>query len=1726
MRTEGYCQPLIGGYLLKVNRLVLSDGTTYCVDLVHSKFAHHLIAITRGEAVTKKYNCFSNFQATTWKGLSEISIKNFGECIDIPFKVICGVYKYLRTLNKPDTQSAIAKMSQLLPDHTGYHLNFIRAFSELVIKTDSRNYVFKGSLIDELKAFIGRMFPARLAGMFDVVRAKCLDDFVWMMQEYTFKVELKTLSANAVVSAIFDETNDIAIGPQSVLNLLDNFSLPQDPLSHSVYENKYSIGPYACEVEISSKLLARLVFEYTRPFFAGFCKRREVGTCVEMYYMAKTKISLMHFHKILNLDTDPVIAALFELLGAHWYEFKRPHKCGFFANLGWRWLLQGAQRRLNQVYIASYPEVPGRDLCQTSALNWAKVCGEIEQAKGLPFLPLVSTSSEVHNVSRDSFGNEGAGTSLEVEDFEVDPALLEPPLQYQILRCVCSTEILGQEVRGLELIPMHFPDVLKGRRAAWYTKDRLVNYVYNGGEHESLGWKEELDIFLGINGLFREGYDSVLIQEYAEGSNLGLHADDEEIFKEGSPICTVQVQGSCVFKFNCNKHTTDVPITGPVLFTMPAGFQETHRHGLANARDRRVSCTFRILKVENDDPVIPSSRKTADKIEEASGRTGFVGEEIASTLFGVKTVDRVVEAHGLFLHEDTLGDGNCFYRACASFLGISHCMLRKRVAKAVDDLKLKDFPEEELVDGAFVTNASIAVFSLCFAVSVEVYYSQYTHVFITRPAEDLPAIPIYYEQGHYTYLRPRNDCVIQALTDAFQRPRCDIVGALHRQGLSELLRKLKCLNGIPIEVFTEMVKKLGVHAYLHYESGEVLEVNVKGNLKFHFNISHDHIEFRVHGKSREPIRSEKVQRSDEICTGELELTLVSSKIQVELLRESAQKLVEAFNEGLTGVLCSQLFNGMEEFKLCMPEGAASVSCELHFMLGVFGCGKSTLYSRALEMGLSKVGIFVTPRKLLADELRETFDRLDLDEKPKVYTYEIFLKRAATGLTKEVVVFDECQLYPHGFFDLVVPMIKENGVRKIFLVGDPCQSDYDSEKDRIKLSQPQLDIERFLEGKQYNYYTKSHRFLNPDFEHRLPCDFVGLETEALEPLLCYQSLEEAPVTLSVECLLVASFSEKRAMSAYFQGVGRVMTFGESTGLTFDSVAILVTESAVKTTERRWITALTRSRKCCAIISNLGVSFNRLSDIFQGRVLGRFLCRTASVSDLLELLPGEPRFTGELKNCELGRNHGVKEEKLRGDPWLKTMIFLGQEEDVALEEFQELEVAEESFKTHLPRTELESLRAKWVGRFKAKELRECRIGNVVSDQFAEDHHRNHGKILSNAAERFEAIYPRHKAGDTATFIMAARKRLRFSNPMKEMGKFKKSQAYGPFLLEEFLRRVPLKPGHNRAMMEKACRDFEDKKTSKSAAIIENHAGRSNQDWSIDQGLVFMKSQLCTKFENRFRDAKAAQSIVCFSHAVLCRFAPYIRYIEQKVMEALPEKFYIHSGKGLEELNEWVLRGNFQGVCTESDYEAFDASQDQYIMAFEIALMEYLGIPRDLVKDYIFIKTHLGSKLGNFAIMRFSGEASTFLFNTLANMLFTFLKYDLSGKERICFAGDDMCANQRLRVSAEHEGFLNLLKLKAKVGFTEKPTFCGWNLTRYGIFKKPQLILERCCIAKERNVLADCIDNYAIELGYAYKLKELAVCEMDEEEAEAFFNCVKIVIKNKHLLKSDVRKLYEAS
>lgn len=154
VRSEGYEQPLKGGYLLTAKEIHLPNGDIYCIDLIHSKYAHHLISVTKGAAVTCEYRSFDGFEAVSFGGLVNLS-SNSNPFFPVSFDLVSKMYRYLRSLKKPDLQSAMAKLSQIVPEPSANEIKFVQEFAELVI---SCNNVSSLLSVNRLRLFLCRVY--------------------------------------------------------------------------------------------------------------------------------------------------------------------------------------------------------------------------------------------------------------------------------------------------------------------------------------------------------------------------------------------------------------------------------------------------------------------------------------------------------------------------------------------------------------------------------------------------------------------------------------------------------------------------------------------------------------------------------------------------------------------------------------------------------------------------------------------------------------------------------------------------------------------------------------------------------------------------------------------------------------------------------------------------------------------------------------------------------------------------------------------------------------------------------------------------------------------------------------------------------------------------------------------------------------------------------------------------------------------------------------------------------------------------------------------------------------------------------------------------------------------------------------------------------------------------------------------------------------------------------
>nr|AKO69640.1 replicase [Sweet potato chlorotic fleck virus] len=1824
VRAEGYEQPLDSGFLLKTRRIECNDGTVYSVDIICSKFAHHLISITRGNYVCRSSRAFGDFEAITTRGLSKVS-SNMKDAYPICYTTVNRIYRYLRSLVKPDVQSAVSKLSQTVGEPTGPEIKFVEEFSKLVISTHSVSSMIGKEDFKVLQGLVAGTLPRMFAQKFKEYRAISLDEFICELAPYSFSVSLVDLKSDTCLDFVF---YDVTYG-----------SVTKDPavLMEKVFTEGNELvrpnGLYHCDeahshvLELSGKAMSKLFGRFLRMYLGRLqhqyttCYFKECINQFEKWYKLSKILGLTFYtleedcaletFKRLRASKSTRMEIVYQRDGLLWFIHRQSGSKGKWFSSNTKYIKSDdrdlAKMDIDVLHSFKYLLVEIRstvgevNITKTTSIDPNAVESPSSQNDVTGTTKFITDPSSNNDSESNGVGVGETGGRVNVEMPYADELHGEV---IKRLRAIMSKDaVILKEIKFGDLIipvyklrtlgPLTFnlTDNLGNRTASWYTKGRNIPYSYKGGHHESKGWLDMFDNILILNGLPGNYYDSVLVQEYKAGGGINFHKDDEDIFERGSKVLTVNMYGSCVFSLSSARETVTFDLNEDSYFEMPEGFQEKFYHGVQDCTMGRVSMTFRRM-----------SGSALDQVEKVSEITDVRGDTGTSTLTeeddrGAKSIDEGggsdtdsgsheahtelyfgFDKHNLIdldlvvkkLSEDEMSQillgkkavAECNYeginRVCACELGLNEQYVKEKCDHFIQVLPdkatraISNFILEYNLDNSL---ANLMGVTKMFSLQMIVYIPEYGLV-IQNEGKNSKVIELEWnlKAQLFKLLRCANDCCIRAVADALDRPANHIIEAIRRKGGEELMSVITSGQGLELEHFEQVLCLFDICGVCFGDFDTVLNEN--GRLLFYFYVEDGHVEHFIKNGSANKSKIEALKDREDLldlkrfsgaigarasnkmpsCKGRgkyefkkdyiLDLSAIrpaSTSLQFTSSKERFELIKNSLLVGDTGVLFDKNFDKID---LLESRRWEEWSGQIAVVLGVYGCGKSTLFKKLVNKNPKAYIHIVSPRKALASEMKLAIEGSEDAQVRKgghktiISTFERFIQRVLQSKFKcDALLIDEVQLYPPGYLDLVISLVKpKEGT--VFLVGDPCQSDYDSLRDRLTFSNIKPDIDVLLEGKEYKYNFLSRRFRNKNFIGRLNCTFDEDQMNFEEPYVICNSFDEcrALVPKYHETFLVSSFEEKKVVAVEFPNCEQILTFGESTGRNFRYGTLVITGTSRYVNEKRWITALSRFSHNLALLNLTGYGIESVCEQYSGLALNRFLTAKAGPNELMETLPGRPVLIKGFSS-RLGKDYQVKELKLQGDPWLKTMINLGQIEDFQEEEFGEVVNQIESVKTHVPLSYLEGVRATWNDRFKAKEDREFKIKGLMTDQFADEHSKNKGFKLTNAAERFAAIYPRHKSGDTATFLMGVRKRLRFSKPSVECAKYRDAACFGPFMLKEFLKRVPIKSGRSSSFFDKAVQDFEEKKTAKSTATIENHSGRSNLDWKIDTGLVFMKSQNCTKFENRFRDAKAAQTIVCFHHIVLTRFAPFIRYIEMKVNEALPKNFYIHSGKSLDELNEWVIRNDFTRVCTESDYEAFDASQDAYILAFEICLMEYLCLPRDLIEDYKYIKTHLGSKLGNFSIMRFSGEASTFLFNTLANMLFTFLKYDLNGSESICFAGDDMCANRRLRLKDEHDGFLSKLKLKAKVCFTSLPTFCGWNLCIHGIYKRPELVFERLCIAKENGNFKECLDNYAIELSYAYKLGEKVLPLMDESAVQSYYQCIRIIIQWKHLLKSKI-------
>nr|WKT15090.1 MAG: replicase protein [Grapevine virus M] len=913
----------------------------------------------------------------------------------------------------------------------------------------------------------------------------------------------------------------------------------------------------------------------------------------------------------------------------------------------------------------------------------------------------------------------------------------------------------------------------------------------------------------------------------------------------------------------------------------------------------------------------------------------------------------------------------------------------------------------------------------------------------------------------------KNLCALDCFAEHMrvEREFCISTINAHNPRLVQELEK----GGATLPTLIQTSHILGYGGMIHRE-GEC--VSVKGGTNpIHLKLTEGHVEI-----SEAPLSKSSFESA-------LKMGSTISKAVYNLEHTDARVLANSFEEGNTGILLGKHKAG----KFNVP--AERKAIEVYTAFGFAGSGKSHYPQCVLKCcDVGKVMV-VSPRKALANDWEIKTDRRCI-----VRTHE---KALVESTVFDAVVFDEIGLLPHGYLDLFFLL---RPCKCYLLLGDPLQNGYHGTRDEISLSPISNGVFSKIVGDvSYLYYT-----------HRLPKQQKVFEV----PSFAYSPQEEY-VKFTHEIKVGAStiVCSRKAKEAH---KGEAFTISESQGLSFNEVYLKLDKDWALISDEAVVVAMTRARQVVHIVANKGLITHLVQKSRSGFLKKVLNQKTLGKFDLLANLRNKISGIQFLEEEERYADTDDYEDKLVGDPYLKGLLQLFENVECEEANMEEPTVPEPT-KTHL----WLSTHANDIDPYnlRAKEQREQKVNGVLTEQIDEVGYK--GEEANPSTHK--ALYLHHMNSDVSTFMLSVRKRLRFRDLEKNRRRYNKVRdcKVGEQLWDVVKKTYELRNPMYLPPIDADAAKFTEKRMQKSANLIEKHSCRSDPDWPSNLLKIFLKQQICTKMEKRGVDAKAGQTIACFSHAVLCRFGPHLRRTERLFRDMLPENVMIYSQKDYKDLDLWckTFVHTFEG--TDSDYEAFDRSQDEKILAYEVEVLKFFLWPEDLINEYVELKLMMGCDLGDLAIMRFSGEFGTFFFNTICNMAFSCMRYHITKDTPICFAGDDMYSPGTLRQRRDYEDVLNTLTLKAKVHYSNEPLFCGWRMSPYGIVKDPNLLLDRWKMAERDGKLENCMINYAIEACFGYRLGEMLYDLKIDLDAQQ--ELVRSIVLVKHRLPRGVAKLF---
>jgi hypothetical protein len=386
--------------------------------------------------------------------------------------------------------------------------------------------------------------------------------------------------------------------------------------------------------------------------------------------------------------------------------------------------------------------------------------------------------------------------------------------------------------------------------------------------------------------------------------------------------------------------------------------------------------------------------------------------------------------------------------------------------------------------------------------------------------------------------------------------------------------------------------------------------------------------------------------------------------------------------------------------------------------------------------------------------------------------------------------------------------------------------------------------------------------------------------------------------------------------------------------------------------------------------------------------------------------------------------------------------------------------------------------------------------------------------------EQLFPRQKNDDIVTSHAAIEKRLRFAPENVNRKRYEARHFMGPILFMGYCRATGIDPRNvpefDELLYTQCIHENEFVKlTKKTQQTLMNNADRSDPDWRHTFVRIFVKSQLKVKLETLGAPFKPGQTLASFQDAVILVTGPMTRYLTIVADKLYRPGFYYHPGHSALQMSSWCQKNWKPKILNSTnDYSAFDQSQTGEALAMEIVKMRVFRIPEHVIIYYEELKLSLSCQFGALAVMRFTGEGPTLLFNSDFNTALVGCQYDMPSDTAVMVAGDDLAING---VYAERTGWQAIKKyltIEAKPERVKTATFCSWLITPDGAIKEPRVVLAKLLIARDRQEESKVLPSLLSEVAIGYHLGDHVYEHLDELSLATHFYLVRYFVKKSPL------------